>query len=140
MANSSILGGTRAPAEPAGKDIDSLGPSDTSDSGSDVRTDPPRNVSTDESSEGALSTEHGSTGDAAGTGERAVLGAAVPTQDTASRMDRQAGRSVSSSSGCDESLRSLHGDWRAFLQSNRGPPSCVVCRSAGVADDGGEGG
>jgi hypothetical protein len=80
------------------------------------------------------------TASAAGTGERAVLGAAVPTQDTASRMDRQAGRSVSSSSGCDESLRSLHGDWRAFLQSNRGPPSCVVCRSAGVADDGGEGG
>lgn len=88
MANSSILGGTRAPAEPAGKDIDSLGPSDTSDSGSDVRTDPPRNVSTDESSEGALSTEHGSTGDAAGTGERASSDAREPALDSDLLPDR----------------------------------------------------
>jgi len=36
MSNSSILGGEHAPHHPAGTDVDALGPSDTSDSGSDV--------------------------------------------------------------------------------------------------------
>lgn len=36
MATSSILGGERAPIEPKGTDDDSLGPSDSSDSGSDA--------------------------------------------------------------------------------------------------------
>jgi hypothetical protein len=36
MATSSILGGDRAPVEPKGTDEDSLGPSDSSDSGSDA--------------------------------------------------------------------------------------------------------
>ena len=36
MATSSILGGDRAPAEPKGTDADALGPSDSSDSGSDA--------------------------------------------------------------------------------------------------------
>lgn len=35
MTNSSILGGTRAPRRSGGKDVDTLGPSDSSDSGSD---------------------------------------------------------------------------------------------------------
>lgn len=36
MATSSILGGEHAPIEPKGTDEDSLGPSDSSDSGSDA--------------------------------------------------------------------------------------------------------
>ena len=36
MATSSILGGNRTPESTGGKDIDSLGPSDNSDSGSDA--------------------------------------------------------------------------------------------------------
>ncbi|MFT3859546.1 MAG: hypothetical protein QM742_19270 [Aquabacterium sp.] len=36
MAHSSILGSDRAPALPPGRDVESLGPSDTSDTGSDV--------------------------------------------------------------------------------------------------------
>ena len=37
MAYSSILGGDRAPAQPSGRGSDLLGPSDSSDSGSDAR-------------------------------------------------------------------------------------------------------
>jgi len=36
MATSSILGGDHPPIEPKGTDVDSLGPSDSSDSGSDA--------------------------------------------------------------------------------------------------------
>ena len=39
MATSSILGGDYPPMEPKGTDVDSLGPSDTSDSGSDQLAD-----------------------------------------------------------------------------------------------------
>ncbi|MES2978391.1 MAG: hypothetical protein V4731_08215 [Pseudomonadota bacterium] len=60
MATSSLLGGDRAPRQPAGTDVDSLGPSDTTDSGSDAR--------------GALDfDELMSDSDAVGTGERASV-------------------------------------------------------------------
>ena len=36
MATSSILGGEHVPAQPSGRDVDALGPSDNSDSGSDT--------------------------------------------------------------------------------------------------------
>ena len=68
MATSSILGGKRAPADPKGKDVDALGPSDSSDSGSDVQTDRHRTALPDEGSEGAYPIAHDSTTDAAGTG------------------------------------------------------------------------
>jgi hypothetical protein len=71
MANSSILGGEHAPVHPSGTDVDALGPSDSSDSGSDVQTDLDRSALPDEGSEGSLSISHGSNSDAAGTGERA---------------------------------------------------------------------
>ena len=54
MAHSSILGGDIAPTQPTGRGSDFLGPSDSSDSGSDA-------VGTDELHEDS---------DAAGTGER----------------------------------------------------------------------
>ena len=37
MATSSILGGDRVPRRPGGTDVASLGPSDSTDSGSDTR-------------------------------------------------------------------------------------------------------
>lgn len=72
MANSSILGGAATPTHPPGTDVDALGPSDSSDSGSDVQTDQGRSAMPDGSSEGALPIAHESTTDAAGTGERAA--------------------------------------------------------------------
>lgn len=88
MANSSILGGTHAPSTPAGKDIDSLGPSDTSDSGSDVQTERNRSALPDEGAEGALPSAHDSTGDAAGTGERASADPSPPQLDADLLPDR----------------------------------------------------
>ena len=60
MATSSLLGGTKAPEEISGKDIASLGPSDTSDSGSDAV--------------GAYGADElASDTDSSGTGERAAV-------------------------------------------------------------------
>ena len=56
MGRSSILGGERSPAPPPGHDTDALGPSDSSDSGSDIQ--------------GQRSVDPHSDSDAAGTGER----------------------------------------------------------------------
>lgn len=58
MATSSILGGTRLPEEISGKDLQTLGPSDNSDSGSDA---------VGAYGDDAMSGDS----DAAGTGERA---------------------------------------------------------------------
>ncbi|GAA4353486.1 hypothetical protein GCM10023165_43760 [Variovorax defluvii] len=81
MATSSILGGEQAPAEHDGANIDALGPSDSSDSGSDVQTDRNRSVLPDEAAEGAWPVEHRSSTDAAGTGERASADPAPPQED-----------------------------------------------------------
>jgi hypothetical protein len=59
MAYSSILGADRAPVQPSGRDAELLGPSDSSDSGSDA-------LGTDEL--------HGDS-DASGTGERGSVDA-----------------------------------------------------------------
>ncbi|MBS0427440.1 MAG: hypothetical protein JSR41_09160, partial [Proteobacteria bacterium] len=48
MSTDPLLGGSRAPAHAPGKDIDALGPSDSSDSGSDVQTDLHRSALPDE--------------------------------------------------------------------------------------------
>ena len=61
MATSSILGGSRSPEEISGKDLQALGPSDNSDSGSDVM--------------GAYGEEQlSSDSDSSGTGERSEVG------------------------------------------------------------------
>lgn len=80
MANSSILGGAPAPADPSGKSIDALGPSDSSDSGSDVQGEL-NHEALPEEGEGALPISHESTSDAAGTGERASVDAVPPSMD-----------------------------------------------------------
>ena len=64
---------TPAPAVPKGRDVDALGPSDTSDSGSDVQGERPMATAPDNAAElGGLPAESG-TGtdtDSTGTGER----------------------------------------------------------------------
>jgi hypothetical protein len=72
MASSSIRGGERPPSQPRGTDVDRLGPSDSSDSGSDVqmqRRMPTRPDTPDEL--GSLPAHGDSTSDSQGTGERA---------------------------------------------------------------------
>jgi hypothetical protein len=87
MSTNPLLGGSRAPEHVSGKDIDALGPSDTSDSGSDVQTDL-RRTSLDEGSEGALPIVHDSTSDSAGTGESASADPAPPELDADLLPDR----------------------------------------------------
>ena len=68
MATSSILGGTRIPEEVDGKDMDALGPSDNSDSGSDAK--------------GAYGDDElASDSDSVGTGERAAVGTGMDRAD-----------------------------------------------------------
>ncbi|MGK6306839.1 hypothetical protein [Variovorax sp. DT-64] len=88
MATSSILGGEHAPAEPRGTDVDSLGPSDTSDSGSDVQTDRSRSAIPEEGSEGALPISHGTDTDSTGTGERASADPTAAPDDADILPDR----------------------------------------------------
>lgn len=72
MARSSIYGADRAPTQAPGRDVESLGPSDTSDSGSDVQGEldlaPPTDL--DKTTFGARQPGLASDSDAAGTGER----------------------------------------------------------------------
>jgi hypothetical protein len=79
MANSSILGGEATARRADGRDIDRLGPSDSSDSGADVqgeRTMPTDGDAPDEL--GATPAHRDSASDALGTGERgAATGADV---------------------------------------------------------------
>lgn len=80
MANSSLLGGQQAAARAKGRDADALGPSDTSDSGSDVQGQQVMSTSPDNPDElGALPVKGDSDSDAFGTGERgAATGRAGP--------------------------------------------------------------
>jgi len=82
MATSSILGADRAPEQADGRDVELLGPSDTSDSGSDVQgeldlADP---QDPDHTLFGNRQTGLRSDSDAGGTGER---GAALMDEDAA---------------------------------------------------------
>lgn len=92
MARSSIRGTSPAPPQPAGRDTASLGPGDTSDSGSDMMGisdsdggDPnaPADVgSRDDQSHSLLSPDGlNSPSDAAGTGESRSAGADAGKQD-----------------------------------------------------------
>ncbi|MET3914261.1 hypothetical protein ABID97_001043 [Variovorax sp. OAS795] len=88
MATSSILGGDYLPMEPKGTDVDSLGPSDTSDSGSDVRTSRERTAIPEDAAQGAIPIAHDSSSDAEGTGERASADAPPPAADADILPDR----------------------------------------------------
>lgn len=72
MATSSILGGAPAPMKSKGKNADALGPSDSSDSGSDVCGERAMPTMPDNPGEwGAVTIAPDSDTDTAGTGERA---------------------------------------------------------------------
>lgn len=76
MARSSITGGERAPQQSGGRSADALGPSDTSDSGSDIQGASRLKTDAEEGQlGGATPVEIDSDSDSMGTGER---GAAVP--------------------------------------------------------------
>jgi hypothetical protein len=90
MATSSILGGEHAPARRSGTDVDALGPSDTSDSGSDVQAERNRSALPDGATVGPLAISHASTSDAGGTGERASADANSPRFDSDVLPDRVA--------------------------------------------------
>ena len=92
MSNSSILGGGRAARRAPGKDVDALGPSDSSDSGSDVQGEREMSTGAGQADElGALPVAGGSDSDARGTGERAsATGRDRPDNDdiTPDRVER----------------------------------------------------
>jgi hypothetical protein len=85
MAKSSLLGIDRAPAMPAGRDIDARGPSDTSDSGSDIQGELDLGADAVGLPRGlALPIEHKGDTDAEGTGER---GSAMPDDEPIAGAD-----------------------------------------------------
>lgn len=72
MATSPLTGRSPPQPEVEGKDVDALGPSDSSDSGSDVQGELPMATLPDEPDElGAVPAELDTRSDAEGTGERA---------------------------------------------------------------------
>jgi hypothetical protein len=78
MATSSILGGNAAPQRPRGTGTDLMGPSDSSDSGSDVQGERSLATDTDDGGAGALPVELDSDTDSTGTGERGAATGADP--------------------------------------------------------------
>ncbi len=77
MSHSSILGGERAPQQAKGRSAETLGPSDTSDSGSDIQGATRLMTDTEEGDlGGATPIDRDSDSDSMGTGER---GSAVPS-------------------------------------------------------------
>ncbi|HEV8313663.1 MAG TPA: hypothetical protein VGQ23_11390 [Burkholderiaceae bacterium] len=84
MAKSSLVGVDRAPAIPKGRDIDAKGPSDSSDSGSDIQGE--LDLGADEVGlprDLALTIEHSGDTDAAGTGERGAAMLDEPAREGA---------------------------------------------------------
>ena len=72
MSHSSILGGDRAPQQARGRDAETLGPSDTSDSGSDIQGATRLKTDTPEGEMGgATPVDIDSDSDSMGTGDRA---------------------------------------------------------------------
>jgi len=71
MARSSIMGGDRAPQQTKGRNAESLGPSDTSDSGSDIQGSSRLKTDAEEGQlGGATPVRADSDSDSMGTGER----------------------------------------------------------------------
>jgi hypothetical protein len=71
MSQSSILGGERAARHAKGKDVDALGPSDSSDSGSDVQGETVMPTDAGRPDElGSMPVDRDTDSDSLGTGER----------------------------------------------------------------------
>ena len=116
MSHSSILGGDRAPQQAPGRDADTLGPSDSSDSGSDVQGATRLKTETEEGQlGGATPVIEDSDTDSTGTGERAEAipegardGADIAPDRIARSKD--ALDSADSITGNDDSIESLVDD------------------------------
>ncbi len=116
MSQSSILGGDRAPQQARGRDAETLGPSDTSDSGSDIQGATRLKTDAEEGElGGATPIDLESDSDSMGTGERAE---AVPegARDGADIAPDRIARSkdaldsAESITGNDDSIESLADD------------------------------
>jgi hypothetical protein len=116
MSHSSILGGDPAPQQARGRDAETLGPSDTSDSGSDVQGATRLKTDAEEGElGGATPIDLASDSDSTGTGERAE---AVPegARDGADIAPDRIARSkdaldsAESITGNDDSIESLADD------------------------------
>ena len=113
MSQSSILGGNRAPQQARGRDDDLLGPSDTSDTGSDIQGATRLKTEPDEGElGGATPVLADSDTDAEGTGERAEAvpegardGADIGPDRIARAKDALDG--AESITGNDDSIESL---------------------------------
>ena len=106
MATSSILGGERAPTTPSGRDTDALGPSDSSDSGSDVQGERGFDA-LDEGQIGGERADLDSDSDAPGTGER---GAAVRDAEILEGADIAPDRIEVVGGSTDDATRDLDAD------------------------------
>jgi hypothetical protein len=113
MSQSSILGGDRAPQQARGRDAEMLGPSDSSDSGSDIQGASRLKTDAEEGEMGgATPVSNDSDSDSMGTGERAE---AVPegARDGADIAPDRIARSkdaldaAESITGNDDSIESL---------------------------------
>jgi hypothetical protein len=116
MSQSSILGGDRAPQQAPGRDAETLGPSDTSDSGSDIHGASRLKTNTPQGElGGATPVDPASDTDAMGTGDRAE---AVPegARDGADigpdriARSKDALDSADSITGNDDAIESLADD------------------------------
>jgi hypothetical protein len=116
MSHSSILGGDRAPQQARGRDAETLGPSDSSDSGSDIQGATRLKTDAEEGElGGATPIANDSDSDSMGTGERAE---AVPegARDGADIAPDRIARSKDaldsavSITGNDDSIESLADD------------------------------
>ena len=116
MSQSSILGGDRAPQQARGRDAEALGPSDTSDTGSDIQGASRLKTDTEEGElGGATPVDVDSDTDSMGTGDRAE---AVPegAQDGADigpdriARSKDALDSAESITGRDDSIEALADD------------------------------
>ena len=116
MSHSSILGGDRAPQQARGRDAETLGPSDTSDSGSDIQGATRLKTDAEEGElGGATPVSNDSDSDSMGTGERAEAvpeGARDGADISPDRIARSkdALDSAESITGNDDSIESLADD------------------------------
>jgi len=116
MSHSSILGGDRAPQQARGRDAETLGPSDTSDSGSDIQGASRLKTDTEEGElGGATPISNDSDSDSMGTGERAEAvpeGARDGADISPDRIARSkdALDSAESITGNDDSIEGLADD------------------------------
>ena len=92
MATSSILGGERVPPRAGGRDADALGPSDSSDRGSDIQGERRMPTGADAPDElGATPALPDASTDALGTGERAAADGDAPEDGADIAPDRIVG-------------------------------------------------